>query len=64
MHVHARDPVSEIVGVIRGSPALLRAGDGTLLDKCIIMMWGSGLEDGNRHSRENLPFRATCSPSM
>jgi hypothetical protein len=20
------------------------------------MMWGSGLEDGNKHSRENLPF--------
>lgn len=33
----------------------LREGDGTLLDNCI-MMWGSGLEDGNRHSRENLPF--------
>jgi hypothetical protein len=35
--------------------ATLREGDGTLLDNCI-MMWGSGLEDGNRHSRENLPF--------
>ncbi len=33
----------------------LREGDGTLLDNCI-MMWGSGLEDGNKHSRENLPF--------
>jgi hypothetical protein len=20
------------------------------------MMWGSGLEDGNKHTRENLPF--------
>ena len=20
------------------------------------MMWGSGLEDGNRHTRDNLPF--------
>ena len=30
-------------------------GDGTLLDHCI-MMWGSGLEDGNKHARENLPF--------
>jgi hypothetical protein len=29
-------------------------GDGTLLDNCI-MMWGSGLEDGNKHTRENLP---------
>ena len=35
--------------------ASLREGDGTLLDNCI-MLWGSGLEDGNKHSRENLPF--------
>lgn len=35
--------------------ANLREGDGTLLDNCI-MMWGSGLEDGNKHKRENLPF--------
>ena len=35
--------------------ATLREGDGTLLDNCI-MMWGSGLEDGNKHRRENLPF--------
>ena len=33
----------------------LREGDGTLLDNCI-MMWGSGLEDGDRHTRANLPF--------
>jgi hypothetical protein len=33
----------------------LREGDGTLLDSCILM-WGSGLEDGNKHTRENLPF--------
>jgi len=33
----------------------LREGDGKLLDNCI-MMWGSGLEDGNKHTRENLPF--------
>jgi len=33
----------------------LREGDGTLLDNCI-MMWGSGLEDGNKHARKNLPF--------
>ena len=33
----------------------LKEGEGTLLDNCI-MMWGSGLEDGNRHMRENLPF--------
>jgi Protein of unknown function (DUF1552) len=35
--------------------ANLREGDGSLLDNCI-MMWGSGLEDGNKHARENLPF--------
>ena len=35
--------------------ATLREGDGTLLDNCI-MMWGSGLEDGNTHNRVNLPF--------
>ncbi|HXX92512.1 MAG TPA: DUF1552 domain-containing protein [Planctomycetota bacterium] len=33
----------------------LREGDGTLLDHCI-MMWGSGLEDGNKHTRASLPF--------
>ena len=33
----------------------IREGDGTLLDNCI-MMWGSGLEDGNKHARANLPF--------
>ena len=37
------------------APLALREGDGTLLDNCL-MMWGSGLEDGNKHSRENLPF--------
>lgn len=33
----------------------LREGDRTLLDNCI-MMWGSGLEDGDKHTRQNLPF--------
>ena len=33
----------------------LKEGNGSLLDNCI-MMWGSGLEDGNKHARENLPF--------
>ncbi|WP_425613570.1 DUF1552 domain-containing protein [Anatilimnocola sp. NA78] len=33
----------------------LKEGDGTLLDNCILM-WGSGLEDGNKHTRANLPF--------
>ena len=33
----------------------LSEADGTLLDNCI-MMWGSGLENGDNHTRENLPF--------
>lgn len=33
----------------------LKEGAGTLLDNCILM-WGSGLEDGNKHTRANLPF--------
>jgi hypothetical protein len=35
--------------------AELKEGDGSLLDNSI-MMWGTGLEDGNKHSREHLPF--------
>jgi hypothetical protein len=35
--------------------AAIREGDGTLLDNCILM-WGSGLEDGDKHTRANLPF--------
>ena len=34
---------------------VLKEGEGTLLDNCIMML-GSGLEDGNKHQRENLPF--------
>lgn len=30
-------------------------GDGTLLDHCLLM-YGSGLGDGNRHTHENLPI--------
>ncbi len=30
-------------------------GDGTLLDHCMIL-YGSGLSDGNRHNNENLPI--------
>jgi hypothetical protein len=30
-------------------------GDGTLLDNCMIM-YGSGLSDGNKHNNENLPI--------
>jgi hypothetical protein len=30
-------------------------GDGTLLDNCMIV-YGSGLADGNRHDHDNLPI--------
>ena len=33
----------------------IREGDGTLLDQCMIV-YGSGLNDGNRHNNENLPM--------
>jgi hypothetical protein len=33
----------------------IKEGEGTLLDNSI-MMWGTGLEDGNKHTRANLPF--------
>ncbi|MBL9167561.1 MAG: DUF1552 domain-containing protein [Verrucomicrobiales bacterium] len=33
----------------------LKEGEGTLLNNCI-MLWGSGLEDGDKHRRDNLPF--------
>ena len=33
----------------------IREGDGTLLDNCMIL-FGSGLSDGNRHNNENLPL--------
>ena len=33
----------------------IREGDGTLLDHCMIL-YGSGLNDGNRHNNENLPL--------
>lgn len=33
----------------------IREAEGTLLDHCILL-WGSGLEDGNKHTRANLPF--------
>jgi hypothetical protein len=32
----------------------VREGDGTLLDNCMVV-YGSGLSDGNRHNNENLP---------
>ena len=40
--------------MVKKMHSLSEAG-GTLLDNCI-MMWGSGLEDGNKHTRQNLPF--------
>ena len=35
--------------------ASLKKGSATLLENCI-MIWSSGLEDRNKHQRENLPF--------
>jgi hypothetical protein len=35
--------------------AAIPEGEGTLLDHSILM-WGTGLEDGNKHTRANLPF--------
>jgi hypothetical protein len=32
----------------------IREGDGTLLDNCMIV-YGSGISDGNKHNNENLP---------
>ncbi len=46
--------VSQFAYMVKKMHAI-KEGDGTLLDNCI-MMWGSGLEDGNKHARENLPF--------
>ena len=33
----------------------IKEGDGTLLDNCMIV-FGSGISDGNRHNNENLPI--------
>ena len=33
----------------------VREGDGTLLDNCMVL-YGSGISDGNRHNNENLPL--------
>lgn len=64
-HEHQEEMVRKVAAITKfnidqfaymvNKMASLREGDGTLLDNCI-MMWGSGLEDGNKHSRENLPF--------
>lgn len=64
-HNNGREKVSKVAAITKFNidqfaymvkkMAALREGEGTLLDNCI-MMWGSGLEDGNKHRRENLPF--------
>jgi hypothetical protein len=46
--------IAQFAYMVKKMHGLTEAG-GTLLDNCI-MMWGSGLEDGNKHTRENLPF--------
>ena len=64
-HNHQPDKVAKVAAITAFNIAQfaymvkkmhsLKEGSGTLLDNCI-MMWGSGLEDGNKHARENLPF--------
>ena len=46
--------IAQFAYMVKKMHSLSEAG-GTLLDNSI-MMWGSGLEDGNKHTRENLPF--------
>jgi hypothetical protein len=46
--------IAQFAYMVKKMHSLKEAG-GSLLDNCI-MMWGSGLEDGNKHTRENLPF--------
>jgi hypothetical protein len=46
--------ISQFAYMVKKMASLKEAG-GSLLDNCI-MMWGSGLEDGNKHTRDNLPF--------
>jgi hypothetical protein len=46
--------IAQFAYMVKKMHSLSEAG-GTLLDNCI-MMWGSGLEDGNKHTRQNLPF--------
>src|SRR5690349_8085229 len=46
--------IAQFAYMVKKMNGLSEAG-GTLLDNCI-MMWGSGLEDGNKHTRQNLPF--------
>ena len=33
----------------------IQEGDGTLLDNCMVV-YGSGIADGNRHQHDNLPI--------
>jgi hypothetical protein len=46
--------ISQFAHMVKRMHAI-REGEGTLLDNCIVL-WGSGLEDGNKHTRANLPF--------
>jgi hypothetical protein len=46
--------IEQFAYMVKKMHSLSEAG-GTLLDNCI-MIWGSGLEDGNKHTRQNLPF--------
>jgi hypothetical protein len=47
---HHMDLFAEFIGKLKATPD----GDGTLLDHSIIV-YGSGLSDGNRHTHDDLP---------
>ena len=44
-----------LLGRFLGQLKATQEGDGTLLDNCMVV-YGSGLGDGNRHTHENLPI--------
>ena len=44
-----------LLGRFLGHLKATQEGDGTLLDNCMVV-YGSGLGDGNRHTHENLPI--------
>lgn len=49
-HFHT-EQLAYLVGKLKA----IREGDGTLLDQCMIV-YGSGLGDGNRHNHDDLPI--------
>ena len=45
----------EQVAYLLGKLKAIKEGDGTLLDNCMIV-YGSGISDGNRHNHDDLPI--------